>query len=141
MRRLLAAAALVVLAACGSEGSAGPEATGGTTPSATTAAPDEQPSAPERAVETLMRSLDDGDCAAVQAIVVTPATVDCDVVRQAEGSFADEGIVLDDVIYAGGPVEDSSSTVTITWGNEYPDESYDVEKVDGTWRVVFDSVA
>ena len=88
-----------------------------------------------------MRALDDGDCKAAKKLVVTPSELGCDTVEQAKDSFAAEGIVLDEVRYHAGKVHDASATVSITWGNGYPTESYDVQKVDRRWKVVFDSAA
>ncbi|AWB93377.1 hypothetical protein [Aeromicrobium chenweiae] len=143
MRRLLAVAALVLVAACGSGGSSDPEtpATSARSATPTTGGPRTPPTGPAAAVDAMMRALDAGDCRGMRKVVVTPSAVDCEVVRSAKDSFADEGIDLDDVVYEAGPVNGSSSTVTITWGNGTPDESYDVEKSGGRWRVVFDSAA
>ncbi len=88
-----------------------------------------------------MRALDAGDCKAARKLVVTPSELGCDVVEQATDSFAAEGIDLDEVIYRAGKVHDASATVRITWGNGYPTESYDVQKVGRHWKVVFDSAA
>jgi hypothetical protein len=137
MRRLVAVAALLVVAACGSDE---PEpAKTPTSPSATTPAHTLAP--PEAAVDGLMRALEAGDCEAAQQLVVTPSELGCDVVEQSKGSFTDEGIDLDKVTYRAGAVHDASSTVSIEWGNGYPAESYDVQKVGGSWKVVFDSAA
>lgn len=133
MKLLLAAMSLVLVAACGSQGSS--EGSPSSTPSPSSA------SGPAGAVEQLMRALDAGDCDAAKALVVTPSAIDCADVEAAAGSFAEEGTDLDDVTYEAGPVQGSSSRVSIDWGNENPGESYDVEKVDGNWLVVFDSVA
>ncbi|QGG42563.1 hypothetical protein [Aeromicrobium yanjiei] len=149
MRRLLAVAALVLVSACGSDGSSGPGEGTASRPSAPATSTTTSPSGgkpstapgPARAVETMMRALDEGDCRAMRRIVVTPSAVDCEVVHAAKDTFADEGIDLDEVVYTAGRVNGSSSTVTITWGNDTPDESYDVERVGSRWRVVFDSAA
>ncbi len=95
----------------------------------------------EAAVDGLMRALDAGDCKAARKLVVTPSELGCDVVEQATDSFAAEGIDLDEVIYRAGKVHDASATVRITWGNGYPTESYDVQKIGRQWKVVFDSAA
>ena len=141
MRRLVAVGALLVLAACGTSDPPDPPepATPSTPPSTTTTA--RTLSAPEAAVDALMRALDAGDCKAAKKLVVTPSELGCDVVGQNKDSFADEGIDLDDVIYRAGAVHDASATVSITWGNGYPTESYDVQRVDGRWKVIFDSAA
>jgi len=136
MRLLLATGALLVVAACGASES--PEKP--PTPTRTTTpAPTLEPAA--AAVDALMRALDAGDCRAAHQLVVTPSELGCDVVEQSEDSFADEGIDLDEVTYRVGAVHDASATVRITWGNGYPAESYDVQRIDGRWKVVFDSAA
>ncbi|MET0447751.1 MAG: hypothetical protein ABW004_05070 [Aeromicrobium sp.] len=122
---LLAVAALLLVAACGS----GSDPSDGPTTSSGAAA----------AVETLVATLEDGDCPGVKAIVVTPATVDCDLVESLAGSFSEEGIDLDAVTYEAGPVEGGSSTVTIGWGPDEADEEWQAERVDDTWKVLFDS--
>ena len=88
-----------------------------------------------------MRALDAGDCKKAKQLVVTPSELGCDVVEQNKDSFADEGIDLDEVVYRVGKVYDDSATVKITWNNGYPTESYDVQRVGGRWKVVFDSAA
>lgn len=126
MRALAALAVLLLVAACGSEsGSEGRES----------AAP-----GPEDAVETLLMSLEAGSCPDVKAIVVTPATVDCEVIATLEGSFAEEGIDLADVTYTAEDLADESGSVSTDWGNDEPAESWQVERIDGVWKVVFDSV-
>lgn len=135
MKLLLAVASLIVLAACGTSDSGGAEPSG--TPASTAAAP----TGAAAAVEQLMLALDAGDCEAARRLVVTPSELDCDVVVEAEGSFADEGNDLADATYSAGPAQGSSTSVTIDWGSGNPNESYDVEQVDGRWLVVFDSVA
>jgi hypothetical protein len=141
MRSLAALCLLVVIGGCDGSGSGSPAPS--PTPTSATSAPsqDHTPTAPEIAVEKLMRALDDGDCAAVKRVVVTPSEVDCGLVTEAAGSFAAEGIDLDQVRYRATKAEDESVTVEITWGNEYPTESYEMQRVDGAWRVVFDSAA
>lgn len=129
---LLAVMSLVVLAACGT--SDGPDSKPSTSaPAASSGA--------AAAVEQLMRALDAGDCAAARKAVLTPSELDCGTVRESEGSFADEGNDLAEATYTAGPTEGSTASVTIDWGSGNPDETYDVEKVDGQWLVVFDSVA
>ena len=139
MRLLLAMGALLVVAACGT--SDPPPARTASTPTRTTTAPSQSLAPAEAAVDALMRALDAGDCKAARTLVVTPSELTCDVVELSKDSFADEGIDLDEVVYRAGPVHDASSTVDITWGNGYPTESYDVQKIDGRWKVVFDSAA
>jgi len=139
MRLLLAVGALLVVAACGTSD---PPATPATSaPTRTTTTPVRSLAPAEAAVDALMRALDAGDCKAARKLVVSPAELTCDVVELSKDSFADEGIDLDEVVYRAGPVHDASSTVDITWGNGYPTESYDVQKIGGRWKVVFDSAA
>lgn len=140
MKRLVAVGALLLVAACGSSDPDEPARTPRpTTERTTTAAPADAPAA--RAVERLMRALDEGDCRTAKRLVVTPSELTCDLVEQSEGSFADEGIDLDETTYEAGAVHDASSTVKITWGNDYPVESYEVQRIGGRWKVVFDSAA
>lgn len=98
-------------------------------------------SGPAGAVEGLMRALDAGDCDAAQALVLTPSNLGCDQVELSAGSFAEEGNDLDAATYRAGEASGPSTTVTIDWGSENPDETYDVQQVDGAWLVVFDSAA
>ncbi|MEV7397429.1 hypothetical protein [Aeromicrobium sp. NPDC092404] len=140
MRLMVAVGAMLLVAACGtSEPPSDHPARPSSTPATTTLAP--TLSSAEAAVDALMRALDAGDCAAARRLVLSPAELTCDLVTQSEDSFAAEGIDLDEVVYRAGAVHGSSSTVRITWGNGYPTESYDVQKVGGRWKVVFDSAA
>ena len=141
--RLLAAAITVL--AVGGCGTSEPEPVPTTpatsamsTPTATTVP---APTGPSRAVDQLMRALNEGDCRAVKDLVLTPSTIDCGLVTESTGSFEAEGIDLDAVRYHRGAIVDDSTTVTIDWGNGNPTESYDVQRVDGSWLVVFDSAA
>ena len=137
MRQIVAMAAVLVVAACGTSD---PPAPAKPSPSSTSStAPALSPA--EAAVDALMRALDAGDCRAAQALVVTPSELGCDVVEQSKDSFAAEGIDLDEVTYRAGAEHDGSATVSITWGNDYPEESYDVQKIGDRWKVVFDSAA
>lgn len=86
-----------------------------------------------------MRALEAGDCAAVKLVVVTPSAIDCAQVTEASGMLIAEGVDLDSVAYEAGEIAGDSSTVTITWSKDLPPESIDVQRVDGTWLVVFDS--
>jgi len=138
MRLAVAMGVLLVAAACGT--SDPPERSPASTPARTaTSAPALEPAA--AAVDALMRALDAGDCKAARKLVVTPTELGCDVVEQSKDSFADEGIDLDEVSYRVGAVHDASATVSITWGNGYPTESYDVQRIGTRWKVVFDSAA
>ena len=141
MRLVVAVGALLVVAACGTSDPQEPAESPTTTKATPAPRPTPALSPAESAVDALMRALDAGDCTAARALVVTPSELGCDVVEQSKDSFADEGIDLDEVTYRAGAVHDSSATVSITWGNDYPTESYDVQKLGGRWKVVFDSAA
>ncbi len=121
MRLLVAAALLVLVSACGSD------------PQAPTVSP-------EDTVEQFLASMEAGRCDDVKELVVTPSAVDCDLVGVLSGSFAEEGIELADVTYRAGEVEGDSSSVTVSWPTDEPDDSYEVERIDGVWKVMFDSV-
>jgi hypothetical protein len=136
MRQIVAVAAMLVVAACGTSD---PPQPAKPPPSTSSSVPALAPA--EAAVDALMRALDAGDCKAAKRLVVTPSELGCAVVEQSKDSFADEGIDLDEVTYRAGAVHDASATVSITWGNGYPTESYDVQKVGDQWKVVFDSAA
>lgn len=121
MKLLVAAMSVLLmspLAACGS----GSDASGASTP--------------EAAVSSFLTGLEAGDCGAVKKIVVTPSTVDCEVVKSLKGSYADEGTDVDDISLKAGDVEGDSAVVTLGGS---PDESIDVERIDGSWRVIYDT--
>jgi hypothetical protein len=126
---------MLVVAACGTSDPPTPTKSPRTSSTVHALAP------AEAAVDALMRALDAGDCAAAKRLVVTPSELGCDVVEQSKDSFADEGIDLDEVTYRAGAVHGDSATVSITWGNGYPTESYDVQRIGDRWKVVFDSAA
>lgn len=96
---------------------------------------------PAAAVETMMRALDAGDCQAVKDVVLTPSEIDCGFVTDLGGMFADEGLELDDVDFAVAESSGDQATVEIDWNDGDPSESYEVQRVDGTWKVLFDSAA
>jgi hypothetical protein len=127
MKTLAAAALLVLVGACGSDPA--PTSTSGT------ASPR---GGPDDAVRQLMTSLDAGSCDDVKDLVVTPATVDCDQLTTLAGSFSDADLAQ--ASFEAGPVEGDSTTVTITWRNGDPAEIWQAERIDGTWKVLFDSV-
>jgi hypothetical protein len=141
MKTLIAAAALslALVSACGSDpdGSAPSEPA----PEASSAAPESSDAGPALAVEQLITALEAGSCDDVKAIVVTPSTVDCEMVDSLGGSFAEQGVDLEKVTYDAGQVEGDTATVTIGWGDGDPDETWDVERIDDTWKVLFDSEA
>lgn len=137
MRRLAALTLLLAVVACGSDEA--PADREKTSPQATTSQSPRDSTPQETAVETLIRALDEGDCAAVKDVVVTPSAIDCGSVSEAAGLLAAEGIDPDRVTYESGQIAGDSSTVAITWGNGQPPESFDVQRVDRDWLVVFDS--
>ena len=96
---------------------------------------------PDGAVRDLVRALEAGDCVAVKKIVLQPSAVDCGTVSETEGTFADDGISLSKVRYTAGQVVGGSAQVAVRWGNGDPAESFDVQKVDDLWLVLFDSAA
>ncbi|WP_311210419.1 MULTISPECIES: hypothetical protein [unclassified Aeromicrobium] len=118
---LLTGAVLVLVGAC----SGGPDSS-------------ENPAA---AVETMMRALDAGDCQAVKDVVLTPSEIDCGFVTEIGGMFADEGLELDDVDFTVAESSGDQATVEIDWNDGDPRESYEVQRVDGAWKVLFDSAA
>src|SRR5215207_2875161 len=107
MRRWVAVAAMLVVAACGGSDDPAPAKTS-TPPSTTTPAHTLSP--PEATVDALMRALDAGDCDTAKELVVTPSELGCDIVEEMKDSFAAEGIDLDAVTYAAGAVHDASTT-------------------------------
>jgi hypothetical protein len=121
MMRIAVAATLLVLAACGSE----PDQTA--------------PGDAGDAVKQLLTSLDAGDCAAVTAIVLTPDAIDCEQIEDLAGAYSDDGVDLDEITVEQGEVIDGSTTVTVDLGVGAQDEQWQAERVDGSWRVVFDS--
>lgn len=121
MLRTAAVALLLVTAACGSDPA----------PSGTDGAAD--------AVTELLISLDAGSCADVKKIVLTPAAIECEEIGQLRGSYSDEGVDLDDITVTTGEISGGSATVTVDLGTD-DDETWQVEQVGDTWRVIFDSV-
>jgi hypothetical protein len=121
MKHLAAVAVLMVAAACGSDAPAsGTDGAAG-------------------AVIELLASVEVGSCPDVKDIVVTPDAIDCEQIGVLRGSYADDGVDLDDVTVTTGEVSDGSVTVTVDLGNDDPDETWQAEQVDGSWRVLFDS--
>ncbi len=120
MRRVAVACLLLMLAACASE-------------------PEPAKPTPEQVVETLIRAIEDGDCETVKRVVVTPSAIDCAQVGEAASMLVVEGVDIDDVRYEAGKIAGDSTTVTIIWSKDLPPEQIDVQRVDGKWRVVFDS--
>lgn len=98
-------------------------------------------SSPERAVSAVMAAMEAGDCDAVKAVVVTPDAIDCEAVATLRGGYADDGVDLDDVDLTAGERSGDSATVIVDLGGSADDETWQVEKVDGAWKVLFDSEA
>lgn len=96
---------------------------------------------PAASVEAMMQALDAGDCAAVKDVVLTPSEIDCGFVAELGGMFADEGLDLAEVDFAVTERTGDQATVEIDWGDGEPAETYEVQRVDGDWKVVFDSAA
>lgn len=127
---VIAAIALIVTAgACGPQGTSEPGAT------ARSGA-----NSPEEAVRSLTTALEAGDCAAAQANVVDAGALDCDMVAAAKGSFADDGIDLDASTFRASTPNGPSASVEADWGNGTK-EPFEVELIDGRWKVNFDSAA
>ena len=96
---------------------------------------------PEGAVQELMASLEAGSCPRVKTIVVTPDAIDCEMIETLRDGYADDGVDLDDADFTAGEVVDGSATVTVDLGGGEDDQAWQVERVDGTWKVLFDSEA
>ena len=96
---------------------------------------------PEAAVEAMLRAFDAGDCAAVKEVVLAPSEVDCGFVTELSGMFADEGVDLDEVELSVADATDDQATVAIDWADGEPEETYEVQRVDGAWKVLLDSAA
>lgn len=117
-----AVCALLSLAGCGSD--------------------DDAQDAPATAVESMLRALDDGDCEAARKVVVTPSLIDCEYVRGLSGMFSAEGLELDDVDFqVVEQVGPDQATVEIDYQDGQQPETYEVQRVDGRWLVLFDSAA
>lgn len=131
--RLVAALLLLLTAvACGDERT--PQTS---TPSSSAPVLNER----EQVVDTLMRAIEAGDCDRVKDVVLTPSEIDCGAIVDSAGMLEMEGVDLDGVRYEAGEIAGDSSTVTITWSKDLPEEAMDVQRVDGEWLVVFDSAA
>lgn len=89
----------------------------------------------------LMASLEAGSCPRVQAIVVTPDAIDCEMIGTLRDGYADDGVDLDDADVSAGEVVDGSTTVTVDLGAGEADQTWQVERVGGSWKVLFDSEA
>lgn len=130
---LLLTALLLVLTGCGGSPDSSPAS-----PSTTSAPRADTPAA---AMESLLAALEDGDCAGVKDVVLDPSAVDCTSITESQGSFAAQGLDLDRVTYRTSEIVDDSATVTIDWGGDSPEESYDAQRLDGDWKIIFDSAA
>jgi hypothetical protein len=122
MKVQIATVALLLVAACGSGDGAGS-------------------TSPEDAVGDLMAALEKGSCQDVKSVVVTPDDIDCEMIASLKGDYASDGVDLDAVdLDAADPV-DGSTTVMVDLGTGDPDQSWQVQEVDGSWKVLFDSEA
>ncbi|REK72376.1 hypothetical protein DX116_01690 [Aeromicrobium endophyticum] len=122
MRLLVASAALLLVAACGSGGGAGS-------------------GSPEGAVSDLMAALEKGSCTDVKSVVVTPDDIDCEMIGTLKGDYAADGVDLDAIELSADEPVDGSATVTVDLGTDEDDQTWQVQQVDGSWKVLFDSEA
>lgn len=135
---LAAVAVLLLTGACGSSDSGGDGGPPADAPSSSAGSPPAATS-PEQAVSAMMAAIEKGDCDDVKAVVVTPDAIDCGSIRTLRGGYADEGIDLDDVGLAVGEQSGDSATVTADLGDGADPETWQVERVDAAWKVLFDS--
>ena len=122
MKLLVASAALLLLAACGSGDGAGSDS-------------------PEAAVSDLMTALEKGSCSDVKRVVVTPDDIDCEMIGTLKGDYADDGVDLDAAQLSSDDPVDGSTTVTVDLGSDQDAQTWQVQQVDGSWKVLFDSEA
>lgn len=122
MKLLVASAALLLLAACGSGDGAGSDS-------------------PEAAVSDLMTALEKGSCPDVKRVVVTPDDIDCEMIGTLKGDYADDGVDLDAAQLSSDDPVDGSTTVTVDLGSDQDAQTWQVQQVDGSWKVLFDSEA
>lgn len=123
VRRALAVAVAAVVVLAGCSGSGGEDG-------------------PTDAVETMLRALDAGDCEAAKDVVVTPSLIDCEYVRGLAGMFEGGDVDLDDVdLEVVEEVGPDQATVEIDYHDGQQPETYEVQRVDGEWLVLFDSAA
>lgn len=136
MKTLLAVAVLTLVgvSACGSDAS---DPTSPSKPSASTSAPVASSGAAD-AVKQLMTALEAGDCDQAKAVVVTPDTIDCEVIESLASSYENEGVAVADGSFDESDVEGESGAVTVSWDGADP-ETWNVEQIDGQWKVLFDS--
>jgi hypothetical protein len=122
MRLLVASAALLLAAACGSGDGTGADS-------------------PEGAVSDLMAALEQGSCQDVKDVVVTPDEIDCEMVATLEGDYAADGVDIKSARLSADEPVDGSATVTVDLGTDEADQTWQVQQVDGSWKVLFDSEA
>jgi hypothetical protein len=122
MRLLVATATLVLVAACGSGDPGGSDS-------------------PEGAVSDLMVALEKGSCDDVKDVVVTPDDIDCEMIGTLEGDYEADGVDLDAVKLSADEPVDGSATVTVDLGTGEAGQTWQVQQVDGSWKVLFDSEA
>ena len=122
MKLLVASAALLLLAACGSGDGAGSDS-------------------PEAAVSDLMTALEKGSCTDVKSVVVTPDDIDCEMIGTLKGDYAADGVDLDAARLSSDEPVDGSTTVTVDLGSGEDAQTWQVQQVDGSWKVLFDSEA
>jgi hypothetical protein len=122
MRLLVASAALLLVAACGTDDGAGA-------------------GSPEGAVSDLMAALEKGSCDDVKDVVVTPDDIDCEMIGTLKGGYEADGVDLDAIDLSADDPVDGSATVTVDLGTDDADQTWQVQKVGGSWKVLFDSEA
>ena len=123
MRRLAAALLPAFLAACGPLLVEEPLAEDG----------------PASVLRSFLVALDQGECGKAQTLVVDPDVLDCALVEQLAGSYTDTGLDPSEATYEAGERSADSVTVTATFGSGGEPEPWELERVDGTWLVLFES--
>jgi hypothetical protein len=122
MKHLAAVAVLSLVAACGLSSD-----------------PEERSGAGD-VVRELLVAVDAGSCPEVKRLVVTPDAIDCEQIQDLGGSYSQEGVDLDELSVSVGEIVDGSATVTADLGAGQEHEQWQVERLDGSWKVLFDSV-
>lgn len=95
--------------------------------------------AAQEAFEEWLNAENEGDCALVKSRVTQPDSVDCDLVKEQAGSWAnlvdDEGYLAE---YTEVTLNNESAVIEV---EDHTDEilSWDMERVDGRWLIVTDA--
>ncbi|MET0819330.1 MAG: hypothetical protein ABWY58_00070, partial [Aeromicrobium sp.] len=74
-------------------------------------------------------------------LVVTPDEIDCEMIGTLKGDYASDGVDLDDIELSSAEPVDGSTTVTVDLGTDEADQTWQVQQIDGDWKVLFDSEA